>query len=109
MFSLTLSIYTHNFILLLRFFNSVSSLTCEALQASSASFDSSLHDVSHPHRGAMVCAQNLRTLLEGSRQAEEASSKRERQDVDAIKQIAQYQGPAREVIEVQCEDYLYHS
>ena len=71
------------------------SFTCEALQIPC---DTEGFDVHRPHKGCMTSANQIRALLEGSRNIEE-SKQENSNDEDPIKESPQYNGPARDTVE----------
>lgn len=75
--------------------DAVAALTLEAVQAYSEPFEPAHIDVSRAHKGNMTSANNIRALMEGSRNINE--SKRATQDAVALSAIPQYHGPARDL------------
>jgi histidine ammonia-lyase len=68
------------------------------VQATVEPFDSAHFDVARPLKGCVQSAQQLRALLEGSRNTND--TKRVAQDAEAIRCIPQMHGPAREAVDV---------
>jgi len=75
-------------------------LTCEALEAIPAAFDSKVQEV-RPHKGQSTVAKNLLSLLEGSKIIAEAQHGRV-QDAYTLRCIPQVHGASRDAI-----DYAY--
>jgi len=76
-------------------------LTLEALMGISDAFDQKIHRV-RPHHGQTVCAQNLRSLLEGSKLVTPGNKAAEKglhpQDPYSLRCIPQVLGPVRDAI-----------
>lgn len=82
---------------LLSLSDAVAALSCEAFKAHTSPFDVEQYEATHPHRGIITSAMNMRLLLEHSKLANSRGDNT--QDPSCIRCIPQYHGPARETIE----------
>ncbi|CAI5701626.1 hypothetical protein KXD40_002844 [Peronospora effusa] len=76
--------------------DAVAGITCETLHADTAAFEAEFVDAARPHRGIITSAQNLRSMLDGSKLIN--SQQEGVTDVAAVCCIPQYHGPARDAI-----------
>ena len=77
--------------------DAIAALTCEALQSSVYALELSNYDPHHPHKGMLTCANNIRALVEQSKNIDDF--KRKEQSAIIVREIPQYHGPARDVLE----------
>eukprot|EP01006_Ploeotia_vitrea_P044302 TRINITY_DN66823_c4_g1_i1.p1 TRINITY_DN66823_c4_g1~~TRINITY_DN66823_c4_g1_i1.p1 ORF type:complete len:672 (-),score=358.75 TRINITY_DN66823_c4_g1_i1:2780-4771(-) len=76
--------------------DAVASLSCEAVLARTEPFSFKHNDGARAHSGVKAVASNLRVMLNESKLAN--SAKRKTNDPESFRCIAQYHGPARQVI-----------
>eukprot|EP00696_Hemimastix_kukwesjijk_P017554 gnl/Hemi2/6230_TR2140_c0_g1_i1.p1 gnl/Hemi2/6230_TR2140_c0_g1~~gnl/Hemi2/6230_TR2140_c0_g1_i1.p1 ORF type:complete len:1134 (-),score=428.14 gnl/Hemi2/6230_TR2140_c0_g1_i1:68-3154(-) len=79
--------------------DAVAATTCEALQAHMRPFDSQCHELAHAQKGNLRSVSNLRAMWEASKQIDSRKDV-DLQDPSSIRDIPQFHGPARTVLDL---------